>query len=514
MAERWPVVIVGSGIAGLWAALQAAPLPVLLLTAGRMGQDSSTRWAQGGIAAPLAADDSPQLHLEDTIAAGAGLVDEHVAERVVAVAADEVRALEAIGVPFEHDADGGWTLSLEAAHRRARVAQVRGDQAGHAIIDALVDAISRAPHVAVREHCPVQGLATSANGECAGVMVSDGGGGMRLVPARAVILATGGLGGLYAVTTNPHGHRGQALAWAARLGATIRDAEFVQFHPTAIDIGLDPAPLATEALRGEGAYLVDRHGRRFMPQVHPDAELAPRDIVARAVFAQIRAGEGAFLDARKAVGSDFPSRFPGVFSACRMAGIDPREQPIPVAPAAHYHMGGIAINGDGSSAVAGLYAVGECACTGMHGANRLASNSLLECLVTARWAAKAVGERQAPNRLQPDPPLAAPAALDDQAISELRQAMSKLAGVERDGAGLSELLQHIERLQKRHGEADVLATARLVAGSALARSESRGAHWRSDFPQAATVAESSRITPARASTARRVATEPKQGVDQ
>ncbi len=514
MAGRWPVVVVGSGIAGMWAALQAAPLPVLLLSAGRMGQYSSTRWAQGGIAAPLADDDSPRLHLEDTISAGGGLVDAEVAGRVVALAADEVRALEAIGVPFERDANGDWTLSLEAAHRRSRIAQVRGDQAGHAIVDALVAAISRAEHVTVRENCPVHGLVAGANGECAGVKVSDGSGGMRLVPARAVILATGGLGGLYAVTTNPPGHLGQALAWAARLGATIRDAEFVQFHPTAIDIGLDPAPLATEALRGEGAHLVDRHGRRFMPAVHPDAELAPRDIVARAVFARIRNGEGAYLDAREAVGSEFPARFPGVFAACLNGGIDPREQPIPVAPAAHYHMGGIAIDGNGASDVGRLYAVGECACTGMHGANRLASNSLLECLVTARWAARAVGELKAPKRLQSYSRLDVPALLDERDLDALRRAMSKLAGVERDEAGLSELLDLIDHFEERHGAVDALEAARLVATSALSRTESRGAHWRSDFPRAAPLAESSRITLPQASTANRGGTKPKQGVDQ
>ena len=486
-----PVVIIGSGIAGLWTALHAAPLPVVLLAGKSLGGDSSTGWAQGGIAAALGEDDSPALHAGDTIAAGAGLTDEAAAWLLAEAAPGEIGALEDLGVCFDRHDDGGWALSREAAHGHARVARVNGDQAGQAILEVLTRAARAATHIEIREGWFGRGLLPRGDchsGGCRGVLAQDHTGKLQELPARATVIATGGLGGLYENTTNPAGNRGQALAWAARLGAFIRDPEFVQFHPTAIDIGRDPAPLATEALRGEGAELVDNHGRRFMPDVHPDAELAPRDVVARAVHRQIASGLGALLDATRAVGEEFPRRFPIVHESCMAAGIDPRIQPIPIAPAEHYHMGGVAIDSDGFSEVPGLYVVGEAGCTGVHGANRLASNSLLDALVTGRRAALRIQDHdsnlhRARGRVEKPAP-----ALSARWTRRLRQAMTRHAGVERDAAGLQSLIELIDEMTTEHGPADALVAARFVAAGALLREESRGAHARSDFPgQAAPV---------------------------
>jgi L-aspartate oxidase len=486
-----PLIVVGSGIAGLWTALRAAPQPVTVLTAGAFGQRSATEWAQGGIAAALSEDDSPRQHAADTVAAGGGLVEPAVAAELARSAVEQVEALERLGVPFEHRADGRWALSREAAHGRARVARVGGDRAGAAVVEALVRAVRRAGHVTVREHAPVCGLLRDGRGGCAGVLIDQGGESAEALPGAATVLATGGIGGLYALSTNPPGNRGRALAWAARLGAVIRDAEFVQFHPTAIDIGRNPAPLATEALRGEGAVLVDRGGRRFMPPLHPDAELAPRDVVARAVHRQIRSGQGAFLDATEAIGEAFPERFEAVFRACRNAGIDPRREPIPVAPAAHYHIGGIAAGLDGRTGIPGLLAVGEVSGTGAHGANRLASNSLAEALVMGARAGEVLAglESRAVRAQACDQP----GRLSDTELECLRRAMSAHAGVERDAAGLRRLLALIDEIASRRGHADELIAARLIAASALRRRESRGAHARRDHPEGEPRAESSWI---------------------
>lgn len=491
-----PLIIIGAGIAGLWTALQAAPRRVVVLTGARLAEGSSTGWAQGGVAAALGSDDSPALHARDTIAAGAGLVDEAAAYLLAEAGPAEIEALYALGAPFEREADGSWALSREAAHSRARVARVKGDQAGAGILAALIRAVQATPHIEIREGWRAAGLIPDEHGGCAGVIALDAGGARHDLLASDVVLATGSLCGLYGVTTTPASSQGQALSWAARLGAVIQDPEFVQFHPTAIDVGRDPAPLATEALRGEGATLIDRAGKRFMRGVHRDAELAPRDVVARAVHRQVKAGRGACLDARKAVGEEFPERFPAVFAACMAAGIDPRVEPIPVAPAAHYHMGGVATDTEGFTGVPGLWAVGECASTGVHGANRLASNSLLEGLVFGRRAAEALAN--APQRtLKPVAADLAP-ALPAEALSCLRAAMAMQAGVERDGAGLSRLIDVIDALEGEHGEADALIAARFVVAGALMRTESRGGHFRSDHPATRAVATHTRLTLAEA----------------
>jgi L-aspartate oxidase len=429
------------------------------------------------MAAALSADDSPELHAADTVAAGAGLVDPAMARLLAEEGPAAVRALAALGAPFDRTPKGDFAQSLEAAHGRARVARVKGDQAGRAIMEAVTVAVLAASHVEVRTGAKLRGLLQDAEGRVRGV-VAEHDGALVEIMARTVILATGGIGGLYKVTTTPAELTGDGLGLAALAGARIADPEFVQFHPTAIDIGRDPAPLATEALRGEGAVLVNADGERFMARYHEAAELAPRDVVARAIHAELAAGRGAFLDARQAVGEHFPDEFPAVFAACMSGGVDPRVQPIPVAPACHYHMGGIATDAHGATNLPGLFAAGECASSGVHGANRLASNSLLEAAVFGVRAGVAARDLADPAT-DPTEVTFTP-ELPQHALQVLRAAMSRDAGVVRDGDGLRRLLVQIEALQAAYGECAPLVAARLVAACALVRAESRGGHFRTD----------------------------------
>jgi len=494
-------VVVGGGLAGLSAALAAAPRAALLLSPAPLSQACSSAWAQGGIAAAVGEGDSPALHARDTAAAGGGLVDLGVAAQLADAAAAVIDHLAALGAPFDRDASGAFRASLEAAHGRARVVRVGGDGAGRAVLAAAVGAARAAPHVAVREGLRLRGLLQDRSGRIRGVL-AESAAGLIEITAPAVVLATGGLGGLYAVTTNPPELRGEGLALAALAGATVADPEFVQFHPTAIDVGRDPAPLATEALRGEGAVLIDAFGARIMAD-HPQGDLAPRDVIARALHASLQAGRGAFLDARAAVGDRFPAAFPAVFAACVQAGIDPRVQPIPVAPAAHFHMGGIIADADGRTSLPGLFAAGECASTGVHGANRLASNALLEAAAFGARAGRMAAEESAasPAELRT---VAAP-DLPHAALQDLRRAMSRDAGVSREAAGLARLLSVLDGLEARHGPAAPLVAARLVARAALERQESRGAHHRADFPAAAETARRTRLAWAEVRPSRRAA---------
>ena len=364
------VLVLGAGLAGLSAALAAAPRPVLLITTEALGEGASSAWAQGGMAVALAPDDSVALHAADTVAAGAGLVDPARAALLTREGPSAVARLRDLGAPFDADAGGRLLQSLEAAHSRPRVARVKGDQAGRAIMGAVIKAVLQTPSITVWDHARARRLLQDPDGRVRGALVERKGQLVRVV-ATAVVMATGGLGGLYAETTTPAAVRGEGLGLAAQAGAAIVDAEFVQFHPTAMAFGVDPAPLATEALRGEGARLIDADGLPFMAAHDPRGELAPRDVVARAIHRQRLTGGGAYLDCRDAVGAHFPTEFPAVFAACMAHGLDPRVQPIPVAPAVHYHMGGVETDAEGRTSLAGLFAAGECASTGVHGANRL-----------------------------------------------------------------------------------------------------------------------------------------------
>jgi L-aspartate oxidase len=480
------ILIIGGGLAGLFCALKLAPRHVTIITAAPLGDGASSAWAQGGIAAAVAEGDTPEAHARDTVAAGAGLVDEAVALAMVREAPERIRDLLAYGVPFDKDLQGHLAVDLEAAHSARRIVHVRGDQAGRAIMAALVAAVRRTPSIRVREGYVAEDL-ISDGVRVTGAQVRGPDGRLVAMSARAVVLATGGIGHLYAVTTNPDEARGQGLAIAARAGAVIADPEFVQFHPTAIDIGRDPAPLATEAIRGEGATLVNRAGERFMLRIHLDAELAPRDIVARGVFAELAAGRGAFLDT-KAI-PDFAQRFPGVTTSCHSAGIDPQRDLIPVAPAAHYHMGGVATDARGRTSLEGLWAAGEVACTGAHGANRLASNSLLEAVVFAGRIAEDVAglpeepRRHAPRAVRND---VAARPIDPSRARALRKLMSAHVGVIRDAGGLTHALTEIAQIEREAAHIPQLrnmaATALMVTAAALRRTESRGGHYRSDFP--------------------------------
>ncbi len=487
------VVIVGGGLAGLFCALKLAPRPVTVLAAAPIGEGASSAWAQGGIAAAMSPGDTIEKHLADTVAAGAGIVDEKIARAMIADGPARIADLLSYGVPFDRDLEGRLALSREAAHSERRIVRVRGDMAGKAIMQALVAAVRSTPSIRLMEGHVVEELLTEGRYVSGVVARPDAGQSRRRIafPARAVVLCSGGIGHLYSVTTNPNEARGGGLGMAVRAGAVVADPEFVQFHPTALDVGRDPAPLATEALRGDGAILVDRAGRRFMLDIHPDGELAPRDIVARGIFAEVQSGRGAFLDCTKAIGRRFPDMFPTVYRSCMAAGIDPTEQPIPVAPAAHYHMGGVLTDADGRTTLDGLWAAGEVASTGAHGANRLASNSLLEAVVFAARIAEDI------QGLLPSPKLrnwGDPADESDDTVTledspelkRLRRVMSANVGVVREHGGLVDAVREIaalEQTNRRTRFRNIAAAAKLIAVGALRREESRGGHFRSDFPE-------------------------------
>jgi L-aspartate oxidase len=483
------VVIVGGGLAGLFCALKLAPRPVTVISAAPLGEGASTAWAQGGIAAAVAEGDSAEAHAADTVAVGAGLVDETIALGLAREAGDRIRDLLHYGVPFDRDLDGRLAVSREAAHSARRIVHVRGDMAGKAIIAALIEAVRATPSIRVIEGYVAEAL-MAEDGAVTGLQlrkVGDATAKPLTIASRAVVLATGGIGHLYAVTTNPAEANGLGLAIAARAGAVIADPEFVQFHPTAIMVGRDPAPLATEALRGEGATLINDKGERFMLAQHSLAELAPRDIVARGVFAEIAAGRGAFLDATEALGAHFAEKFPTVYASCMSAGIDPSRQPIPVAPAAHYHMGGISVDARGRTSLKGLWAGGEVSSTGAHGANRLASNSLLEAVVYAARIAEDIDGSPIETSARMLTTAATPRNCAMPVLSEtnLRTMMASHVGVIRNSDRLAEAVRSFAAIERDTGNIalrNIATTALLVAASAWARRESRGAHYRSDYP--------------------------------
>lgn len=489
------VVVLGAGAAGLSVALGLGGRRVDLLAKSALGKTGNSPLAQGGIAAALGPDDSPALHAADTLAVAGGIADQGAVDRLTSEGPRRLEALMAAGARFDRRADGRLDLAREAAHSRERILHSR-DATGAELVRALGGALAARGGLGVFEGSRALRLVLDA-GRCAGVLARQADGALVLHRARAVVLATGGVGYLYARTTNPPEATGDGLALAFEAGARLVDLEFVQFHPTALACGADPMPLLTEALRGAGARLVDEHGRRLLDAGGPNPELLPRDVVARGLWTALAAGRQAFLDARESVGAAFPERFPTVFEACLAHGIDPRQEPIPVAPAAHYHMGGVATDLEGRTSVPGLWAAGEVACTGVHGANRLASNSLLEGLVFGARVACSV-LKALPSMSRPgtaglaaleEPAVVAPLGAEPQAtpFALLRRLMWDEMGLVRSGAGLRGALQRIEELQ-RSAPASLrapLLVARLIATAALTRTESRGAHFRSDHPESA-----------------------------
>lgn len=470
-------VIVGSGLAGLMAALTLAPQPVVIVTRAGLGAETSSAWAQGGIAAALGADDSAALHLADTLAAGDGLCDPAVAGGIIAEAPDAIAALEQAGVRFDRTADGALSLGLEAAHKRRRIVHAQGDGSGAEIIRALVAAVIATPSVTVLEGLEARRILTDEEGVTG--LFCAGENNAILLPTRRIVLATGGIGGLYDATTNPTGNFGQGIMLAARAGTELADMEFVQFHPTALDSRRRPLALVSEAVRGEGAVLVNERGERFMAGVS-GAELAPRDVVARAISTELARGGRVFLDARHVLGDRFAARFPVIDALCREAGIDAGRQLIPVRPAVHYHMGGVATDTAGRSSVSGLWVAGEAASTGLHGANRLASNSLLEAAVMGMRAARDILSMPAAEPPVPETGIALPAAADPSLV---RPIVSRHLGVLRNAGAIHGAVASLLPLAEDDGAAsDPAVVALLIAVFASLRAESRGAHARTDFP--------------------------------
>jgi L-aspartate oxidase len=494
------VVVIGSGIAGLTTALRARRAgSVMVVTKDDMGA-GSTGWAQGGIAAALGPGDTPEQHLRDTLVAGAGLCDPAAVSALVTEGPAAVRGLIELGTQFDHTESGELSLTREGGHLRDRIAHAGGDATGAEIQRALEAAVAAAPDIEVIEHALALDLVPGADGGVAGVTLHVIGEGQRdgvgAVLCRAVVLASGGLGQVYSATTNPSVSTGDGMALALRAGAVLRDLEFVQFHPTVMWLGARSTgqqPLISEAVRGEGAFLVDDEGDRFMRGLHELADLAPRDVVAKAIMRRMQeTGQPhVWLDARHFGADKWQQRFPTILATCRSHGIDPVTDLVPVAPACHYASGGVATDLGGQSSVPGLFACGEVACSGVHGANRLASNSLLEGLVFSRRIAENLVTRL-PERREPVPDPRTPGLVPGSLRPEVQQAMTERAGVLRSREGLEDGAGAIDVLAEK-GSAEpgteawettnLLTVSRGLVAAALAREETRGSHWRDDFPE-------------------------------
>ncbi|MFM9372425.1 L-aspartate oxidase [Streptomyces sp. Da 82-17] len=511
-ARAADVIVVGSGVAGLTTALRCAAsgLRTVVVTKARLDA-GSTRWAQGGIAAALGEGDSPEQHLDDTLVAGAGLCDEEAVRTLVTEGPDAVRRLIETGADFDKAEGGGIALTREGGHHRRRIAHAGGDATGAEISRALVEAV-RARGIETIENALVLDLLTDSEGHAAGVTLHVMGEGQHdgvgAVHARAVVLATGGMGQVFSATTNPSVSTGDGVALALRAGAEVSDLEFVQFHPTVLFLGPDAEgqqPLVSEAVRGEGAHLVDADGVRFMVGQHELAELAPRDIVAKGITRRMQqlGADHMYLDARHFGAEMWEHRFPTILAACRAHGIDPVTEPIPVAPAAHYASGGVRTDRHGRTTVPGLYACGEVACTGVHGANRLASNSLLEGLVYAERIADDIVRDTPASRVPAPVEQAGPPAhplLPTEARLAIQRIMTEGAGVLRSAASLKAAAEQLDAIHAaardalaEHGKTaepgtdtweatNLLCVARVLVAAALRREETRGCHWREDHP--------------------------------
>lgn len=508
------VLVVGTGMAGLITALSLAPRPVTLITKTATLESGSSLWAKGGIAAAVGPGDSPEAHAEDTLTAGAGLSDRRRALALTREGADSLRLLIHEGVPFDRALDGTLELAREAAHGRPRIVHAGGDATGRVIMSALIERARRTSSITILRSTFAHELVVQ-DGSVRGLLVFEQGKGWSQRHASHVVLATGGIGMAWWNTTNPAESTGDGLAIAARAGAELTDLEFMQFHPTALAVNTEAGnanlPLLTEALRGAGALVVDEAGDRFMTSVHPAAELAPRDVVARAIEQKIAAGGSVYLDIRPVIAGGLAAEFPEAVHACRDAGLDPAKDLLPIVPAAHYHMGGIHVDDDGHTSLEGLWACGEAANTGVHGANRLASNSLLEAVVYARRVAAGIrrapalrDEQPLPIQEAPEAPVAGTEKELDRIIAATRRTVSRHVGIVRSGAGLQRALQRFRELDVQLGKIamgevpdaassfsrvlrwsearNLLLVARLVTLAALDREESRGAHYREDFP--------------------------------
>jgi L-aspartate oxidase len=493
------VIVVGSGIAGLTTALQVRTfgLSVLLVTKAKV-DEGSTKWAQGGIAAALGEDDSPLAHEKDTLVAGAGLCDSDAVRVLVTEGPDAVRTLIARGAKFDLEASGEMSLTREGGHLQNRIIHAGGDATGAEVERALIAAINSDPKIELIEHALVLDALKDKDGAVCGVTLHVIGAGSRdgvgQARARAVVLATGGLGQVFAQTTNPSVSTGDGVALALRAGAAVADVEFIQFHPTVLWLGENSEgqqPLISEAVRGEGAYLVDHNGDRFMKDVHPLGELAPRDVVAIAIMNKMVASgkSHVWLDVRHLEG--FEKRFPTIYVSCIANGIDPAKDLIPVAPASHYASGGVRVDLNGRTSVKGLYACGETACSGVHGANRLASNSLLEGLVFSARIASDIASRMA-EIAEPVANISAEILLDPHVRHRIQVSMSRGAGVLRSSDSLVETSSDLTRIGDRTSTSpcveawettNLYQLAQAILKAALIRQETRGSHWRADFPE-------------------------------
>ncbi len=494
------VVVVGSGIAGLATAMHArrAGHNVLLVTKARV-DESSTRWAQGGIAAAMADDDSPVDHLRDTLEAGAGLCDPSAVQALAYEGPNALRRLISWGAQFDRTAGGDIALTREGGHHRDRIAHAGGDATGVEITRALVEAVRHDPGIELIEHALVLDLLMDQQGASQGLTLHVMGEGQRdgvgAAIAPAVVLATGGIGQAFSASTNPSIATGDGVALGLRAGAIVADLEFVQFHPTVLWLGPQQRgqqPLVSEALRGEGATILDDDGRRFLVEVHPMAELAPRDIVAKAIMRRMRDMDRphVWLDGRHIEPSMWELRFPTILASCRTHGLDPRTQLIPVAPAQHYCSGGLLTDLHGRTSIAGLFAVGECACTGVHGANRLASNSLLEGLVFADRIGGVLGAGL-PQRREPVIESGDGVVVAPDARARIQEAMTAGVGVLRTNESTRKTVAILDGIIAEGGgipctesweTTNVAMVARVIAQSAALREETRGSHWREDFP--------------------------------